>query len=114
MNATLLLTAALIAQPVEPSPLRFQATKNGTVVTAKLTDVHAAKVPVGRLTQEAGESMLGVSLLADDSKKPGPAMLGKYERMDRELLFTPRFPLEAGQTYRASLKVGDKTVTLDY
>lgn len=110
MNATLLLTAALIAQPVDPTPLRFQTTKEGTVIYAKLPKDHA--LPAGRLTQEVGESLLGVSLV--DDKTPGPAMLGKYERMDRDLLFTPRFPLEAAHTYRATLKLGGKSVTLDY
>jgi hypothetical protein len=113
MNAALLLTAALITQPIEP-PLRFQAGKDATTIHAKLAAAHAAKLPAGRLTQEDGESILGVSLLSDDKKTPGPAMLGKYERNDNELHFTPRFGLEPGQTYRASLKLGDKTLTLDY
>ena len=58
--------------------------------------------------------MLGVALVADGAKKLGPAMLGKYERNANDLVFTPRFPLEAGQTYRATLKLDGKMLTLDY
>src|SRR4029079_16647023 len=41
-------------------------------------------------------------------------MFGKYERIGNELTFTPRFPLSAGATYRASLKAAGNTTTLDY
>jgi hypothetical protein len=41
-------------------------------------------------------------------------MFGKYARTGNELTFTPRFPLSAGATYRASVKAGGSTVSLDY
>jgi hypothetical protein len=113
MNAILCLTLSLLAQTAEP--LRFQESPDKTrQVVAKLPAAHAAKLPEGRLTQETGEAILGVALVADDAKTLGPAMLGKYERIANDLAFTPRFPLEAGQTYRATLKLEGKTLTLDY
>jgi hypothetical protein len=113
MTALLCVNVLLLAQPGEPL-LRFHADKDATRVIVKLPAAHAPKLPAGRLTQEAGEAILGVALIPDDTKKPGPAMLGKYERADRDLVFTPRFPLEAGQTYRATLKLDGKALTLDY
>jgi hypothetical protein len=41
-------------------------------------------------------------------------MLGKYRRAGNELTFLPRFPLSAGATYRASLKLAGGTTSLDY
>jgi hypothetical protein len=113
MTALLCLTLSMVTQTAEA--LRFQATPEMTrQVIATLPAAQAAKLPEGRLTQETGEAILGVSLVADDTKKLGPAMLGKYERTANDLAFTPRFPLEAGQTYRATLKLDGKTLTLDY
>jgi hypothetical protein len=113
MTALLCLTLGLFTQ-TEPA-LRFQETAEKTrQIIAKLPDAYAAKLPEGRLTQAVGEAILGVSLVADDTKKLGPPMLGKYERNANDLAFTPRFPLEAGQTYRATLKLDGRTVTLDY
>jgi hypothetical protein len=73
----------------------------------------AGKLPAGPLTQAQGEAILTVSLLADN-KLPGPSMLGKYERAGNELTFTPRFPLSAGVTYRATLKAPGNPASLDY
>src|SRR5204863_6629402 len=42
------------------------------------------------------------------------SMIGKYERAGNELKFTPRFPLNPGATYRASLKAPGITASLDY
>src|SRR5262249_58896092 len=113
MTALLCLTLGLFTQTAEA--LRFQATPEMTrQVIATLPAAQAAKLPEGRLTQETGEAILGVSLVADDTKKLGPAMLGKYERTANDVAFTPRFPLEAGQNYRATLKLDRKTLTLDY
>ncbi len=118
MTPFLYLTLSLLAQPAEP--LRFQESRE---IVAQLPAGVAARLPMGRLTQEQGEAVLIVALIAEDTKNPGPAMIGKYERKENELIFTPRFPLDAGQTYRASLKLPfppgkgaprEKTVTLDY
>jgi hypothetical protein len=113
MTSLLCVSVLWLGQPGD-TPLRFLAAKDAQQVIAKLPAAHAAKLPEGRLTQEAGEAILGVSLVADDAKTLGPAMLGKYERIANDLAFTPRFPLEAGQTYRATLKLDGKTLTLDY
>jgi hypothetical protein len=74
----------------------------------------AGKLPAGRLTQEQGEAVLTLALLADDTRTPGPSMLGKYERRGNELAFTPRLPLSAGATYRARLTAKGGTAALDY
>ncbi len=111
MTIFLFLSLGLLAQPGD-TPLRFHETKDTHQVIATLPAPQAAKLPAGRLTQEAGEAILSLSLL-DDTKKPGPAMLGKYERNARELVFTPRFPLEPGQTYRAVLKLDGESFTED-
>ncbi|MSQ93404.1 MAG: hypothetical protein EXR98_02485 [Gemmataceae bacterium] len=113
MITFLCFTLTLCGQPAEP--LRFQETPQKTrQVIAKLPAAQAAKLPAGRLTQEVGETILGLALVPDDTKKPGPAILGKYERNGNDLAFTPRFPLEAGQSYRATLKLDGREVTLDY
>jgi hypothetical protein len=112
MNAFVLLAATWIAQPAEP--VRFQTSKEGVSVVAQMLANEAAKLPVGRMTQEQGESVLRVSLLDDDSKKPGPAILGKYERDGNDLTFTPRFDFIGGQTYRATLLRDGKPVSINY
>lgn len=125
MTPFLLLTLAAVGQP-QDSVLRVRALPDqGREIVARLPADFAAKLPKGRLTQEQGEKVLTVVLIDPDKKKPGPAMLGKYERTGTELVFSPRFPLDAGHTYRVSLKLppsppgrGDggegKLITLDY
>ena len=113
MNAYLCLSLVMFGQAPE-SPLRFRPLPDqGRAIVAKLPAEFAAKLPSGRLTQEQGEAVLTVALLADNAKA-GPAMLGKYERAKNELTFTPRFPLVADHGYRATLNLAGKTVTLDY
>jgi hypothetical protein len=109
MTPFLFLTLILLAQPAEP--LRFHESRQ---IVAQLPAAQAAKLPLGRLTPEQGENILVVALLDDATKKPGPTMLGKYERAGNELSFTPRFPLGAGQTYRATRTLNGETATLDY
>lgn len=97
----LLCTIILVCAQAGESPLRFEETPAGRRVVARLPMDVADKLPAGKLTQEQGEAVLSVSLLAD--KKPGPAMLGKYERTGPQLIFMPRFAFTAGETYRAKL-----------
>lgn len=104
-------TMLLVAQA--DSPLRFEATPAGRQVVARLPAEFAGTLPAGRLTQQQGETVLTLALLAD-AKTPGPGMLGKYQRTGNELTFAPRFPLGAGATYRARLKVSGNTTSLDY
>jgi hypothetical protein len=108
----LLCITLLLGTQAAESPLRFVATPTGRQVVARLPAELAAKLPAGALTQEQGEAVLTLSLLAD--KTPGPSMIGKYERTGNDLTFTPRFPLSAGATYRASLKVAGSTTALDH
>jgi len=110
----LLCTALLLSAQGPEAPLRFEATPAGRQVVARLPAESAGTLPVGRLTQEQGEAVLTLSLLADNTKTPGPSMFGKYERAGNELTFTPRFPLSAGATYRASLRAAGNTTSLDY
>ncbi|MCI0682516.1 MAG: hypothetical protein L0Y71_10450 [Gemmataceae bacterium] len=109
----LLCTAMVVCTQSADAPLRFEKTPAGRKVVARLPAELAGKLPAGRLTQEQGQTILTLSLLADDAKTPGPSMLGKYERAGNELTFTPRSPLNAGATYRASLKAGT-VASLDY
>lgn len=110
----LLCTATLLIAQDADAPLRFETTSTGQQVVARLPADLADKLPAGKLTAEQGEAVLTLSLLVDDTKKPGTNMLGKYQRTAHELTFTPRLPLSAGATYRASLKLPGKTTTLDY
>jgi hypothetical protein len=111
----ILLCAALLwyAQGTD-SPLRFEASPAGRRVVARLPAEVAAKLPAGLLAQQQGEAVLTLALLADDGKTPGPSMFGRYARAGNALTFTPRFPLTAGATYRASLKAAGGTTSLDY
>lgn len=110
----LLCTALLFCAQGTESPLRFETTPDGQKVIARLPAEVAAKLPAGPLTQQQGEAVLTLAFLSDDTKSPGPSMFGKYVRTGNELTFTPRFPLSAGATYRARLKAGEKTTSLDY
>lgn len=109
-----LCTALLLFAQGTDVPLRFEATPDGQRILARLPAEVAAGLPAGSLTQQQGEAILTLALLADDSKTPGPSMIGKYARIGNELTFAPRFPLRAGSTYRASLKAAGKTASLDY
>lgn len=114
MTAFFCLSMLLCAQPRDAVlSFRVNAEKGREIVAQLPADV-AAKLPMGRLAPEQGEAVLSVALLAEDTKKPGPAMIGTYDRKGNELIFTPRFPLDAGQTYRATLQNAGKAVTLDY
>jgi hypothetical protein len=108
----LLCTALLLCGQGTDAPVRFDATPTAHHVSARLPVELAGKLPAGRLTQEQGEAILTLSLVSD--KAAGPSMLGAYEHSGNELKFTPRFQLSAGATYRASLKAGGKTTSLDY
>src|SRR5262245_16543736 len=102
MTAFLLLTLPLLGQPPAPA-VRFERTKEGTRVIAYLPPRFADTLAGGVLKQEQGEEVLTVAIVDDETKKAGPAMLGKYERDKALLTFTPRFPLISGTTYQAKL-----------
>jgi len=108
----LLCAAMLLSAKVNDAPLRFEATSAGRQVVARLPAEVAGKLPAGKLTQEQGEAVLTLSLLAD--KTLGPSMLGTYQRTGNELTLAPRFPLNAGANYRATLRAAGKTTSLDY
>jgi hypothetical protein len=113
MRLLLCISALILCAQGTDAPLRFEATPAGHRVVARLPDDVAGKLPAGRLSQEQGEAVLTLSLLADN-KTPGPSMFGKYERAGNELAFTPRFPLSAGASYRATLRVAGKSTSLDH
>jgi hypothetical protein len=114
MRLLLCTSALFLAAQVPDAPLRFEATPQGPRVIARLPVDFAGKLPAGKLSQEQGEAVLTLSLLADDTKKPGPSMFGKYERTGNDLAFIPRFPLSPGATYRATLTVDGKLTSLDH
>ena len=114
MTAFLCLTTLLCAQLRDPV-LSFRVNADqGREVLVKIPGDVAAKLPMGRLTQEQGQKVVTIALVDDVTKKAGPAMLGKYERNANELIFTPRFPFGAGQTYRADFHHPAQLITLDY
>jgi hypothetical protein len=114
MTAFLCISVVLFGQLRDPVlSFRVNGDKEREVV-AKLPGDLAATLPKGRLTPEQGQKVLTLGLIDDDTKKAGPAMLGKYERTDNELVFTPRFPFGAGQTYRADLHLPAQVITLEY
>ena len=112
MTSFLCLSAILFAQFRDPV-LSFRTNaEQGREVVAKVPgDI---QLPMGRLTQEQGQKVLTLALVDDATKKAGPAMLGKYERNANELIFTPRFPFGAGQTYRADFHHPAQLITLEY
>jgi hypothetical protein len=113
MSTFFWMTLILTAQ--SPVAIRFEtAADGGRQIIARLPDDVAGKLPAGRLSQEQGDAIFTVMLLPDDTKKPGPSMLGAYQRHGNELIFTPRFPLVAAQTYRAQLNLEGKTSSLEY
>ena len=82
-------------------------------VAAQLPKLIADRLPVGKLSQEEGESLLQLCLVIDG--KDGPPMLGNYRREGQTLAFTPRFPLQNNKTYRAHvLQAGKKIDTVSY
>lgn len=112
MIAFLFVSLGVLTQGSEPA-VGFRATsEKGRYVVAQLPVEIAAKLPMGRLSQEQGEAVLTVALIADNTKRPGPPMLGKYERSGERLFFSPRFPFDAERTYRATLHVG-KPISVD-
>lgn len=110
----LLCAGIFLYGPGSEAPIRFEATPGGRQVVARLPEKWAGELPAGRLTQEQGEKILALSLLAEGTKTPGPSMLGKYERTGNELTFTPRFPLSAGATYRATMIAPGIKDSLDF
>jgi hypothetical protein len=110
----LLCPALFVLTAGMDAPIRFEATPEGRQVVARLPAEIAAKLPAGRLTQEQGEAILTLSLVPDNAKVLSPSMFGKYERTGNELKFTPRLPLSAGVTYRASLHSTGSKASLDY
>jgi hypothetical protein len=110
----LLCAAMLVSAQGTDAPLQFESTPAGPRVVARLPAEFAGTLPSGSPTQQQGEAVLTLSLVADKTKTPGPTILGKYERTGNKLTFTPRFPLSAGATYRASLKAAGSTTALDY
>jgi hypothetical protein len=114
MYLPLYLTCVLVAQPA--SELHFRKIGEGKIeVIAPLTAGQQKVVAPDKLTAEQGETWLRLCLLDSETGKPGPPMLGTYQRDDAELIFRPRFGVEPGRTYRASFgSVDGPTVTRDY
>lgn len=109
MSSFLCVALACLAQfGDEP---RFRKTPQGLEVAVTLSGAAHKAIPAGKLTSERGEDWLRVCLVDEQAGKPGPPMLGAYERRGDELIFRPRFPLEAGRLYRAYFGKGAATFT---
>jgi hypothetical protein len=107
-------TLFLLPQPVDT--LRFRKTTQGSIViAARLSDAQSTRFSKMDWTQDTGEEWLRVRLIDLQTKAPGPPMLGNYECRKQELVFRPRFPLEAGKSYRAFFgNASGPVVTADY
>lgn len=114
MNIVLLL--ATLGIGAEPSAyVRIRASSDATriEVVAMLSGQLLTQVPAGKLTQEQGERWLHLSLV--HANKETPAILGSYERREKTLIFTPRYPLTHEQRYRATLIIAkEQTATTEY
>lgn len=88
-------TPSLKVVPRADDPLRIH-------VIAELSADHVDQLPEGSIPRQAGRQVLTFSIVGRDGK-PGPSMLGDYQRKGSQLTFTPRFRLTASSTYAASL-----------
>src|SRR5437762_228497 len=113
---TPLLCCTLFFLPQPEDSLRFRKAAQGKIeVAARLTDAQAGAFAKMAWTQDKGEEWLRLCLVDPRTKALGPPMLGKYEFRQKEFLFHPRFPLEAGKWYRASFGAeSGPVVTVDY
>jgi hypothetical protein len=104
----------LLVQPV--NELHFRAHTGGAIeVVAPLSASQRRLIPAGMLTTQQGEAWLRLCLVDGRNNKPGPPMLGNYRRDDAALIFSPRFGLEAGKTYRAYFgRAEDTVINKDY
>jgi len=111
---SLLLLACLTLPAQQPSPVRIIPQKSPTQVEI-VAPLSASKLPQGHLTQEQGETVLRLALMAANAKEPGVAMFGSYERRKDALIFRPRFALQQGQRYRVFFEpTPGKISTTDY
>src|ERR1700731_1876837 len=100
MHLPLYLACLLVAQP--SSELHFRKLDQAKIeVIAPLTALQQKAISPGKLSAEQGAAWLRLCLLDPQTGKPGPAMLGAYQRDDAELIFRPRFGVEPGRAYRA-------------
>src|SRR5262245_28242495 len=112
MNPHLYISLLLLVQPAEE--VRFRKLEQGSIeVVARLGS--AGNIPQGRLTTEIGPRWLRLCVVDPKTGKPGPPMLGSYERRGQDLVFRPRFAPEPERLYRAyfGLAAGP-AVTADY
>ena len=82
------------------------STPRQIVVVATLDSTTANALPNGRLERNVGAKLLRLSL-SGSAKKVGPAIFGSYQHRGRKLRFSPRFNLVAGESYVATLTLGN-------
>src|SRR5262245_15374757 len=113
MRLLLCYPLLLLGQPAEE--LRFRKLDKGQVEIVARLPQSLGKMPAGKITADVGEEWLRLCLVDPKTNKPGPPMLGAYERRGHELVLRPSVSLEKGQLYRAFLGPADRPVTtLDY
>lgn len=95
---TLLLSFVVLLAGQTPADLRF---RGATDVVARLTPAQQKLLPAGPLTAEQGEAWLRVCTVDGKTREAGLPMLGRYERVDGELIFRPRLGFEPGRAYKA-------------
>jgi hypothetical protein len=114
MKITLYVACLLVAQA--PSEVQFRNLDQGKLeVVAPVSAAQQKAMARGKLTADQGEAWLRLCLLDPETNKPGPAMLGSYQRDNADLVFRPRFGVEPGRTYRAFFgPIHGPTATKDY
>src|SRR5580765_1242680 len=100
----------LFALAPQDSKLRINPKKDAAQVevSVELSRAVADKMAAGRISQDDGEELLQLCLVLGG--KPGPAMLGSYQRDGLKLVFVPRVPLQPDKTYQAAYLQAGKTV----
>lgn len=113
MQLPYVLCCFLLAQPA--TELHFRPTRGAIDVVAPLSAAQAKLIPKGVLTAAQGETWLRLCLVTARNAKPGPPMLGNYRHDKEALVFSPRYGLEAGKSYRAYFgRAGDRVISKDY
>jgi hypothetical protein len=111
----MLMPLLLVMGLTDVPSVQVRATADRVEVVAHLAGRLLADVPNGVLKPEQGERWLRFCLIDAGTGEEGPAMLGAFRREQTKLLFVPRYPLTAGQRYRAVLELGGgKTATAEH
>jgi hypothetical protein len=102
MPLYLLLTVVAAAESSTGPEVQPGAEPGRITVSVPLPAALRAQPAGEKISQDAGERWLRLALVDMETRREGPAILGRYERRGDTLVFTPRHPLAAGGQYRAT------------